>query len=102
MLAEGSGKRIIHLAGPREYSPVDIAAALGRVVGKRIVPQQLPDETMATALVAAGMSPELSRLFQELTHGHNTGRIVWEAGHPVWRGETDVETVLALLVGGAK
>jgi hypothetical protein len=40
------------------------------------------------------MNPELSRLFQELTHGLNTDRVVWEEGHPVWRGETDVEAVL--------
>jgi uncharacterized protein YbjT (DUF2867 family) len=103
LLAEGgSGKRIINVAGPREYSPVDVAAALGRVVGKPIAAQQFPDQTMAAALVAAGMSPELSRLFQELTHGYNTSRIAWEEGHPMWRGETDVEAVLASLVGGTK
>jgi hypothetical protein len=101
LLAEGgNGKRVIHLAGPREYSPADVAAALGRVVGKPIVAQQFPDETMATALVATGMSPELSRLFQELTHAHNMGRIVWEEGHPMWRGETDIEAILGSLVGG--
>ena len=55
---------------------------------------------MAAALLAAGMSPELSRLFQELTHGVNTGRVAWEDGHPSWCGETDVEPVLASLVGG--
>src|SRR5258708_15278281 len=61
VLAEGgSGKRIINLAGPDEYSPVDVAAAVGRVVGKPIVAQQFPEETMAAALLAAGMSPELS------------------------------------------
>jgi uncharacterized protein YbjT (DUF2867 family) len=103
LLAEGgSGKRIINLAGPREYSPVDIAAALGRVVGKPIVAQQFPEETMATALLAGGMSPELSRLFQELTHGLNTGVVAWEEGHPVWRGDTDVEAVLASLISGAR
>src|SRR6202035_1761127 len=33
LLAEGGrGTRIIDLAGPREYSPADVAAALGRVV----------------------------------------------------------------------
>jgi len=103
LLAEGgSGRRIVDLAGPREYSPHDVAAALGRVVGKPMVAQQLSDKTMAAALLAAGMTPEWSRLFQELTHGINTGRVTWEDGHPSWRGETDVEAVLASLVGGAK
>jgi uncharacterized protein YbjT (DUF2867 family) len=103
LLAEGGrGTRIINLAGPREYSPADVAAALGRVVGRPIVAQQFPEETMAAALEAAGMSPELSRLFQELTHGLNTGRVAWEEGHSMWRGKTDVEAVLASLIGGAK
>jgi uncharacterized protein YbjT (DUF2867 family) len=100
LLAEGgSGKRIIHLSGPREYSPNDVAATLGRVVGRPIVAQQHPEEATAAALQAAGMNSEWSRLFQELTHGINTGRVAWEAGHPSWRGDTDLETVLASLVG---
>jgi uncharacterized protein YbjT (DUF2867 family) len=103
LLAEGgSGRRIVQLAGPREYSPADVAVALGRVVGKPVVPQQLPDETMAAALVAAGMPPEMSRLFQELTHGLNVGRVTWEEGHPMLRGETELDAVLTPLIGGAK
>jgi NAD(P)H dehydrogenase (quinone) len=95
----GSGKRVIELAGPREYSPRDVAAALGRIVGKPIVAQQQPEEGMGVALMGAGMNSEWARLFQELTRGVNMGRVAWEGGHPLWRGETDVEAVLASLVG---
>ena len=101
LLAEGgSGKRMVELAGPREYSPHDVAAALGHVIGKPIVTDQEPEDAMAAALMGAGMNAEWARLFQELTHGVNTGRVAWEGGHPLWRGETDVEAVLARLVGG--
>jgi uncharacterized protein YbjT (DUF2867 family) len=101
LLAEGcSGKQIIQLSGPREYTPNDVAVALGRVVGQPIVAQQHPEEAMAGALLAAGTNPEWSRLFQELTHGVNTGHVAWEDGLPSWRGKTDVEAVLASLVGG--
>jgi uncharacterized protein YbjT (DUF2867 family) len=100
LLAEGgSGKRVIELAGPREYSPRDVAAALARIVGKPIVAQQEPEEGMAAALMGAGMNSEWARLFQELTHGVNTGRVAWEGGHPLWRGDTDVEGILVSLVG---
>jgi NAD(P)H dehydrogenase (quinone) len=103
LLAEGgSGKRVIELAGPREYSPRDVAAGLGHVIGKPIVTHQEPEDAMAAALMGAGMNAEWARLFEELTHGVNTGRVAWEGGHPLWRGETDVEAVLATLVGGAK
>ena len=101
LLAEGaSGRQTIHLAGPRDYSPRDVAAALGRILEKPIIARQQPEEAMAPALLAAGMSSELSRLFQELTHAINSGRVAWEDGHPLWRGETDVETALAPLVSG--
>ncbi|HEV3190148.1 MAG TPA: hypothetical protein VGY54_06600 [Polyangiaceae bacterium] len=53
MLAKGSrGKRIIQLFGPREYSPNDVAAALGRVVGKPIVAHRHPEEAMGAAHLA--------------------------------------------------
>jgi len=100
LLAEGgSGKRVIEVAGPREYSPRDVAVALARVVGKTIAVQEAPEEAMGPALMGAGMNAEWARLFQELTHGLNTGIVVWEGGHPRWRGETDVETVLSTLIG---
>jgi uncharacterized protein YbjT (DUF2867 family) len=100
LLAEGGrGKRVIELAGPREYSPRDVAAALARIVGKPIAVQQAPEEAMGPALLGAGMNAEWARLFQELTHGLNAGIVVWEGGHPLWRGETDVQTVLSTLIG---
>ena len=103
LLAEGgSGARIVQLAGPREYAPNDVASSLERLLGKVISVQQHPDEAMAAAMRAAGMNDEWSRLFQELTHGFNTGRVAWEAGHSVWRGKTDIEAVFASLLGSAK
>jgi uncharacterized protein YbjT (DUF2867 family) len=99
----GKGRRVIQLAGPRDYSPADVAAALGRAAGKPIVAQPVPAETMESALSASGMmNAEWSRLFQELTVGINRGRVAWEEGSPLWRGETDVEAVLASLLSEAK
>lgn len=95
----GTGKRVVELAGPREYSPRDVAAALGRVVGRPIAVQEAPEDAMEPALSAAGMNAEWARLFKELTHGLNTGIVVWEGGHPLWRGETDIQTVLSELLG---
>ena len=100
LLAEGgSGKRVIELAGPREYTPRDVAAAAGRIVGKPIDVQQVPEEAMAPALTGAGMNAEWARLYQELTHGFNANVVVWEGGHPFWRGETELQTVLSTLLG---
>jgi uncharacterized protein YbjT (DUF2867 family) len=100
LLAEGAnGMRIIELAGPREYTPRDAAAAVGRIVGKPIDVQQVPEEAMTPALIGAGMNAEWARLYQELTHGLNANVVVWEGGHPLWRGEMDLQTVLSTLLG---
>jgi uncharacterized protein YbjT (DUF2867 family) len=100
LLSEGGrGKRVIELAGPREYTPRDVAAGLARLVGRPIDLQQVPEEVMAPALMEAGMNAEWARLFQELTHGLNADIVVWEGGHPFWRGETDLATVLPTLLG---
>jgi len=100
LLSEGGrGKRVIELAGPREYAPRDVAAAVERIVGRPIVVQQASEEAMAPALMEAGMNAEWARLFQELTHGLNANIVVWEGGHPLWRGETDLQTVLSTFLG---
>jgi hypothetical protein len=83
----------------REYTPRDVAAVVGRIVGKPIDVQQAPEEAMAPALIGAGMNAEWARLFQELTHGLNANIVVWEGGHSFWRGETDLQTVLSTLLG---
>ena len=49
--------------------------------------------------ILAGMNVEWTRLFKELIHGLNAGIVVWEGGHPLWRGETDIQTVLSALLG---
>ena len=36
LLAGGSGKRIVELAGPEEYSPNDVALAVGQLLGKPV------------------------------------------------------------------
>jgi uncharacterized protein YbjT (DUF2867 family) len=95
----GSGKRVIELAGPREYTPRDVAAAVERLVGKPIEVLQSPEEAAAPAMMGAGMNAEWARLFQELTHGLNANIVVWEGGHPFWRGETDLQTVLSTFLG---
>jgi uncharacterized protein YbjT (DUF2867 family) len=100
LLAEGGhGKRVVELAGPREYSPRDVAAALSRIVGREVTAQQGPEEAMIGALTGAGLNDEWARLFQEMTHGVNTGHVDWEPGQARVRGTTEIDAVLRQLVG---
>jgi uncharacterized protein YbjT (DUF2867 family) len=95
----GKGKSVIELSGPREYSPSDVGAALSRLTGKTIAVQQGPEDAMIPALTGAGLNPHWAGLYKEMTHGVNTGRIVF-AGPPARsvRGTTDLQTLLARIV----
>src|SRR5580692_2405302 len=82
LLEGGRGKRVVELAGPREYSPRDAAATLTEIVGKPVAVEQGPVEAMAAALQGAGLNPSWARLYQEMTLGVNTGLVDWEKGRP--------------------
>ena len=101
-LAEGGkGKTVIELAGPREYSPRDVAAALSRLTGKTVTVQKGPEEAMIPALTGAGLSPHWAALYQEMTHGVNVGHVTWEGGAARFvRGTTEIDAVLRTLAPG--
>ncbi len=99
LLDGGRGKQVVELSGPREYSPLDAAAALSRILERPISVEQGPEEAMIGALTGAGMNGEWARLFQEMTHGFNAGHVAWESGRTRLRGVTELEAVLRRLVG---
>ena len=98
LIEGGHGKRVVELAGPREYSPRDVAATLSRVVGRPIAVEQGPEDAMPGALTGAGLNNEWARLYQEMTHGVNTGHVDWEKDRARARGTTEIDAVLGRLV----
>jgi uncharacterized protein YbjT (DUF2867 family) len=100
LLEGGRGHTVIELAGPRDYTPRDVAVALGRITGKAITLEVGPEEAMIGALAASGLNAEWAGLFQEMTHGINSGHVAWERGAArEVRGTTEVDLVLRSLVG---
>jgi uncharacterized protein YbjT (DUF2867 family) len=97
----GKGHSIVELSGPRDYSPIDIAAALTHLTGKTVTAQEGPETAIVPALTGAGMNAHWAGLFQALIHGVNTGRVDFERGATrALRGTTGAETVLKSLLGG--
>jgi uncharacterized protein YbjT (DUF2867 family) len=92
--------QILDLSGPRDYSPADIAAVVGKLLGKKIAAQRSPLDQLVPTMTGFGFSTEMAELFRELTAGINDGRIKPGEGLPV-RGSTPPEEVLGALVRGA-
>lgn len=99
LLEGGHGKSVIELAGPRDYTPEDVAAALARVTGKPIALQVGPEDAVVGALTHAGMNAHWAGLYQEMIHGVNVGHVAWEGGAArATRGTVAIDDVLRTLV----
>jgi uncharacterized protein YbjT (DUF2867 family) len=81
MMAGGNGKQVIELAGPEEYSPNDVAVALGQILGKSVSAQHAPLSAVVPTFKSFGFSDEAAKLFEEMYTSFSTGAIGYE--HPV-------------------
>jgi NAD(P)H dehydrogenase (quinone) len=98
-LLEGPGaKRLIELAGPTDYSPLDVAATLSKLLDRPIRAVRMPDEEIIPTLESAGFSEDMAGLFREMTVGFNQGKFKWTTKTQV-RGQVPLEVTLRQLLG---
>ena len=80
LMAGGKGKQIVELAGPEEYSPDQVAAALSQILGKPVSAQHAPLSAVVPTFTSFGFSAEAARLFEEMYTSFSRGAIGYE--HP--------------------
>jgi NAD(P)H dehydrogenase (quinone) len=90
--------RIICVEGPRRYTPLDVAAALSDLAGRKIVAHELSRADWQTALRRGGLGESYANLIVELFDAHNAGRIEVAAGSEIRRGTTELRDVIASLL----
>jgi NAD(P)H dehydrogenase (quinone) len=91
-----SKPRIVHIEGPRRYTPHDVAAALSLALGREVVAHELPRSEWLPLLVRGGSSESYAKLVTDLYDAHNLGRIDAEPGAgEIRRGSAELSTVLA-------
>ncbi|WP_082933906.1 NAD(P)H-binding protein [Rhizobium sp. WYCCWR10014] len=87
--------RIVHGEGPREYTALEIAAALGSLLTRRVVAHELPRAEWPATLIRAGLSESYADLIIRLSDAHNKGLIGAEAGvGEIRRGRTGLSAAL--------
>lgn len=94
------GRRIIELAGPRDYCPRDLAAAVATLVGRPVEPAHAPLEAVIPALTGMGASPafagELRAMYQAIAED-----LQWPGpGAGIVRGSVDAVAAFAAILGG--
>lgn len=94
------GARVVELGGPRDFTPTEVAGALGKRLGRPVRAERLPLDAVEPTFVGAGMSRGVARLFREMYGALESGGIVWEDGGAAEarRGRLGPEDVLGPLL----
>jgi uncharacterized protein YbjT (DUF2867 family) len=78
LLDHPKGRRVLELSGPADYSPEDVAAAVGRRLSREVKVQPLPLTAVVPTFTSVGFSEDAARLFAEMYAGFESGRITYE------------------------
>lgn len=86
--------RVVELAGPVDASPNDVAATLGKLLGREVKVAPQPVAQVAAAFQSFGFSAEFAGLYQEMVQGILSGRVAFEHPESVRRGKQSLEVTL--------
>jgi NAD(P)H dehydrogenase (quinone) len=96
------GTRVIEVAGPKPYSPQDIARAFGIALGRDVEAAAIPREKWTEYFIGQGMPEGRTEPRAEMVDGFNSGWIHFEVrGTEHLTGTTDLTDVISSLVQGA-
>ena len=98
LLAGGQGKQIVEMAGPAEYSPDEVASALGQILGKTVTAQHAPLSAVIPTFKSFGFSDEAAKLFEEMYAAFSNGLIGYEHPAKVVRGAVTLHEALRRMV----
>jgi len=92
-----SGHRVVELEGPARISPNQVAATLGRLLGREVHIEAVPRDTWEALFKSQGMRNPLPRM--RMLDGFNQGWIKFEGdARAVRKGEIPLEAVLRGLI----
>ena len=98
LIAGGHGKQIVEMAGPAEYSPDEVASALGRILGKTVTAQQAPLSAVVPTFKSFGFADEAAKLFEEMYTAFSKGAVVYEHPDKIVRGTVTLDEALRRMV----
>lgn len=94
------GVAVRDLLGPRDYTLAEVTALIGQAIGKPdLAYVQFPYADFAGALTQAGLSPDMARLFAEMTKAFNEGVVAPPARTAANSTPTTFESFVGALAG---
>ena len=102
LLESWTGNRVLEIAGPRDYTPRDVAAAFAAALGAPIILKTLPRDAWVGQFVAQGTPEDRTIGRAAMLDGFNSGWISFGVpGTEPVRGTIELETVLRRLLSRA-
>lgn len=99
LIAGGKGRTVLELSGPEDYSPNDIASALGKLLKRAVTVQHAPLSAVVPTFKSFGFSDDAARLFEEMYACIERGALVHERRGAVQaRGKVTPAEAFARLV----
>ena len=98
LITGGQGRQVVEMAGPEEYSPDQVAAALGQILGKSVTSQHAPLSAVVPTFKSFGFSDEAAKLFEEMYTSFSTGAIGYEYPASLVRGKITLTEALQGMV----
>ncbi len=97
LLEPAFAHRVIELAGAQDLSPNDIAATVGKLLGRDVQAIHVSGDKIVETLRGFGISNATAELFREMAEGIDRGHVAWGTKQQV-RGTTTAESVLRTLL----
>jgi len=92
-----SGHRVVECTGPSDWSPEEIARAMGEVTGKTVDVKQWPASAAGEALVQFGVPRPVAVLIQEMYEALDSEHVALESPQTARRGHIAAKTALAAM-----
>jgi uncharacterized protein YbjT (DUF2867 family) len=99
LVAAAPGTNVVELAGQQDWSVEEVAAAVGKLLGRPVQAVSAPVEGARAGLEQAGVPPEMARLYAEMYAGAAKGLVAFERPATVTRGSTPLADALRPVVG---
>lgn len=93
-----SGRRIVELRGPQDWSANDVAAAFATVLGRSVAAAFVPREARTAILVQEGVAPEVAEALCGMYDGLASGRVAAEKGNEERRGSVSLVEAVERIV----
>lgn len=95
---EWTGKRIVELGGPEDWSAGDVASAFTEVLGHPVTPVLVPPQQRAALLAGEGVSGEVATALLGMYEGIANGLFMRQNDSEHRRGTTSLTTAIKRLV----